>query len=56
MIKKPYLTIVQHPVTTEYGSGLEQITNTLKAVCSLDIQKIWLWPNIDAGSDQISKA
>ena len=54
--KKPYLTIVQHPVTTEYGSGLEQITNTLKAVCSLDIQKIWLWPNIDAGSDQISKA
>ena len=52
---KPYLTIVQHPVTTEYGLGLKQIMNTLNAVCSLDIQKIWLWPNIDAGSDQISK-
>ena len=33
--KKPYLTIVQHPVTTEYGSGLEQITNTLKVLGNL---------------------
>jgi UDP-N-acetylglucosamine 2-epimerase len=47
---------VQHPVTTSYGQGLEQITKTLNAVHHFrDIQKVVLWPNIDAGSDDVSK-
>lgn len=52
---KPYIVVLQHPVTTEYGSGLEQINETLAAIKMLNMQTIWLWPNVDAGSDDISK-
>ena len=52
----PYIVVLQHPVTTEYGKASNQINETLKAVHSLNIQKVWLWPNIDAGSDDISKS
>jgi UDP-hydrolysing UDP-N-acetyl-D-glucosamine 2-epimerase len=51
----PYLVVLQHPVTTEYGRGLDQINQTLKAVTALDVQTVWLWPNVDAGSDDVSK-
>ena len=54
-IHKPYLVVLQHPVTTEYGSGFDQINETLKAIRSIRMQTIWLWPNVDAGSDSISK-
>ena len=56
--KEPYLLVVQHPVTTEYGQGLGQINETLKAAYRLsqnDHQIVWLWPNVDAGSDDVSK-
>ena len=53
---KPYIVVLQHPVTTEYGSGFKQIKETIKAVHSLNIQTVWLWPNVDAGSDDITKA
>ena len=53
--KEPYLVVLQHPVTTEYGKGFEQINETLKAISRLRLQTIWLWPNVDAGSDDISK-
>jgi len=52
---KPFLVVLQHPVTTEYGSGFKQINETLKAIQELKMQTIWLWPNVDAGSDDISK-
>ncbi len=54
-IEKPYLVVLQHPVTTEYGSGIEQINETLAAVEKTGMQAIWLWPNVDAGSDDIAK-
>lgn len=54
-VEKPYLVVLQHPVTTEYGKGFEQINETLKACSQLKIQTVWLWPNVDAGSDGISK-
>jgi UDP-hydrolysing UDP-N-acetyl-D-glucosamine 2-epimerase len=53
--KKGYVVVLQHPVTTEYGSGFFQINETLKAVAALRRQTVWLWPNVDAGSDDISK-
>ncbi len=53
---KPYLVVLQHPVTTEYGQGYRQIGESLQAVRALDIQTAWLWPNVDAGSDDVSKA
>ena len=52
---RPYLLVIQHPVTTEYGSGFNQIQHTLKAVHEADMQAIWLWPNVDAGSDDVAK-
>ena len=53
---KPYLVVLQHPVTTEYGRGYEQVIETVQAVHSTGIQTAWLWPNVDAGSDEVSKA
>lgn len=53
--EKPYVVVLQHPVTTEYGSGLEQIRQTLQAVRKAGLQTVWLWPNVDAGSDDVSK-
>ena len=52
---KPYLVVLQHPVTTEYGRGLEQINVTLEAIARVGLQTVWLWPNVDAGSDDVSK-
>jgi UDP-hydrolysing UDP-N-acetyl-D-glucosamine 2-epimerase len=54
--EKPYVLIVQHPVTTSYGEGFKQVSCVLEAAKDLDgYQKIVLWPNIDAGSDDVSK-
>ena len=50
-----FLLVSQHPVTTEYGNGRAQIEETLSALNELKIPTIMLWPNIDAGSDDISK-
>jgi UDP-hydrolysing UDP-N-acetyl-D-glucosamine 2-epimerase len=52
---KPYILMMQHPVTTEYGHGLDQINATLDAVAAQDMQALVFWPNIDAGSGQVSK-
>ena len=55
---KPYIVVLQHPVTTEYGEGLSQINQTLDAIHNVGIegmQVVWLWPNVDAGSDDIAK-
>lgn len=54
--KNPFFLVLQHPVTTSYGSGYQEITETLEAVKSFqNIQKVILWPNVDAGSDDVSK-
>lgn len=52
---RPYLVVLQHPVTTEFGQGFEQIQETLEAVRQAGLQTVWLWPNVDAGSDDVSK-
>ena len=52
---RPYMVVLQHPVTTEYGDGFAQISHTLEAVRRIGLQTIWLWPNVDAGSDDVSK-
>lgn len=54
--EQPYILMVQHPVTTSYGQGFEQVLETLEALKKIDdIQKVVLWPNIDAGTDEVSK-
>lgn len=53
-LTKPFLLVSQHPVTTEFGSNRQQIEETLYALDELQMPTIMLWPNIDAGSDDIS--
>lgn len=52
---KPYLLVLQHPVTTEYEENLSHVSETVKAINSLRMNTVWIWPNMDAGSDGISK-
>lgn len=54
-INQDYLIVMQHPVTTEYEESLIQIQETLKAIKTLALPTFWFWPNVDAGSDRISK-
>jgi UDP-N-acetylglucosamine 2-epimerase len=46
---------MQHPVTTEYGHGIDQINQTLEAVAALGMPALAFWPNVDAGSDHVAK-
>jgi UDP-hydrolysing UDP-N-acetyl-D-glucosamine 2-epimerase len=50
----PFLLVNQHPVTTEYGHGKEQIWETLEALDELRMPTMMLWPNVDAGSEDIA--
>lgn len=54
--EKPYIVIMYHPVTTEYGSNREHTETLLGAVLELDVPAVWFWPNVDAGADEVSKA
>jgi len=54
-LDKPFIVLSQHPVTTEYGKGEEQILNSLNAIKRTGIQCVVLWPNSDAGSEDISR-
>ncbi|MEN9571745.1 MAG: hypothetical protein RL172_2976 [Bacteroidota bacterium] len=53
-LSKPFLLVSQHPVTTEFGNNRKQIEETLYALDELQMPTIMLWPNIDAGSDDIA--
>lgn len=50
-----FLMVSQHPVTTEFGDGEKQITETLGAIKELNCSAIILWPNADAGSAGIAR-
>ena len=53
---EPFLLVAQHPVTSEYGQGESQMTETLEAVLNTDLPALVLWPNADAGSEDVSRA
>ena len=53
--KEPYIVVLQHPVTTEFQNTELQIIETINAIKKIKTQVVWLWPNVDAGSDTISK-
>jgi UDP-hydrolysing UDP-N-acetyl-D-glucosamine 2-epimerase len=54
-IGQPFILVSQHPVTTEFGAGEAQIFETLSAVDKTGLPAIVLWPNSDAGSEDISR-
>ena len=53
--EKPFLLVVFHPTTTEFGGERAEIRSLLEALARTKTQTVLLWPNIDAGSDHISK-
>jgi UDP-hydrolysing UDP-N-acetyl-D-glucosamine 2-epimerase len=54
-LDEPFVILSQHPVTTEYGDGERQITETLMAVKEVGLPAVTLWPNADAGSEDVAK-
>jgi UDP-hydrolysing UDP-N-acetyl-D-glucosamine 2-epimerase len=54
-----YIVILQHPVTTEIKSTKLQIDETIKSIkyiCEKEkVKALWFWPNVDAGTDIISR-
>jgi UDP-hydrolysing UDP-N-acetyl-D-glucosamine 2-epimerase len=53
---QPFLLVVFHPTTTEYGDERDQMEILLAALAEIRLPTVLLWPNIDAGADHISKA
>lgn len=53
---KPFLLVLFHPVTTEFGGESKQMEELLFAMDEVKVPTLLLWPNIDAGADHISKA
>ena len=54
--QKPFNLVICHPVTTEFGDERRQVDELLDALNALAQPTVFLWPNIDAGADHISKA
>lgn len=52
---KPFDLVIFHPVTTSFGDERRQIRELMRALDMLQRPTIFLWPNIDAGADHISK-
>ncbi|HZA15369.1 MAG TPA: UDP-N-acetylglucosamine 2-epimerase [Pseudonocardiaceae bacterium] len=52
--EQPFLLVMQHGVTTEYGQGLDQMAVTLRAVSLMGMQALVFWPNVDAGSAEVA--
>lgn len=53
--EKPFFLVIFHPVSTEFGLELAQANEVINALHNIHHPTVWLWPNIDAGSDHISK-
>ncbi|MEP7294514.1 MAG: UDP-N-acetylglucosamine 2-epimerase [Chloroflexota bacterium] len=54
-LSQPFLMLSQHSVTTEYGEGERQINESLMAIHALNLPTIALWPNADAGSEDVAR-
>jgi len=54
-IEEPFSLVVFHPTTTEFGTEVHSMSELLNALQQIHMPTLMLWPNIDAGSDQISK-
>ena len=52
-ITRPFLTVIQHPVTTETDNR-QHLETTLRAVGATGLPAIWFWPNPDAGTGEMA--
>ncbi len=51
-----YVVVMLHPLTTEIDKAKEQTECVLETVEQFGKQIYWFWPNVDAGSDAVSRA
>ena len=51
-----FILVSCHPVTTQYGQNRQAMDNILMALGKIRLPTILLWPNSDAGSNEISKS
>jgi UDP-hydrolysing UDP-N-acetyl-D-glucosamine 2-epimerase len=56
LASRKFLLVIQHPVTTEYAQNYGNTQQTINAIDDLKMPTLWIWPNMDAGSDGTSKA
>lgn len=55
-IKKPYLVVIQHPLSSEFEAAGQQMRETLEAAKELEMQTFVSFPNSDAGSRLVIEA
>jgi UDP-hydrolysing UDP-N-acetyl-D-glucosamine 2-epimerase len=55
-VDEDYIIVQYHPLPTEYETNYEKVQELLNAFDRLNVQAFWFWPNMDAGTDQVSKA
>jgi UDP-hydrolysing UDP-N-acetyl-D-glucosamine 2-epimerase len=55
-VTQPFLVVLFHPTTTEYGGERAQMDELLESLRRIEAETVLLWPNIDAGSDYVNKA
>ena len=53
-VTRPFLTVIQHPVTTESDNRLH-LDTTFRAISAVDMPTVWFWPNPDAGTGEMAE-
>ena len=52
-MSEPVVVVLQHPVTEDFGNSVDQMRETLEAVCELALPTVLIFPNSDAGSEDM---
>jgi len=52
-LSEPYLLVVQHPVTEEFGMARDQVQALIAALRTTNMGKVWILPNNDAGANAV---
>lgn len=55
-VNSPFFLVIFHPITTDLENQREQAVQLINALHEIQHPTIWIWPNVDAGSNHISKA
>lgn len=55
-VSRDFVIVMHHSVTTEMGRNEAQMNEVLRAVHALRMPAVFFWPNIDAGTDEVTRA
>ena len=53
-LREPYVLLIQHPVTTEFGDASKHMERTIESIVDTGFPTVLIYPNIDAGSKQMA--